>query len=577
MSSKEIYLRLLGYVKPYWQQFSLAILVMVLLAATEPAIPALLKPLLDGSFVGQDSNYPSWTPIALVVLFLVRGIATFISSILFEWISGRLVLDLRRLMMTRILDLPIAYYDNNSTGNIINKVTYNVSQVTTAATRVLLILVKDSLSIIGLIAYMLWLNWRLTLLVFILIPVIGVVVRVVAIRMRRLSRQLQERMGDMTHALEDAARGQAVIKVFGGQHSEMQRFNGLANWVRRYHFKLKVAGSAHTPIVEGVGALMIAILIYFGTSGDLTVGGFVSFLTALGLLFPPIKRLTSVNQPLQRGLAAAESVFDLIDQVPEQDEGTRTFGGASGRIEFKDVTFRYQPDGPPVLDRVSFVIEPGETLALVGPSGGGKTTVANLVPRFYAVESGQILLDGVPIEELTLENLRENLSVVGQDPMLFNDTVAANMQFGQSRPATQEELERIARMAHALDFINQLPDRFDSLIGEDGVRLSGGQRQRLAIARAMLKDAPVLILDEATSALDTESERHVQAALRDLTEHRTTLVIAHRLSTIEHADKILVIKEGQVVESGTHESLLALGGVYTQLYQNQFEQQLDEG
>lgn len=576
MNSKEIYLRLLGHVKPYWKQFSLAVLAMLVLAATEPAIPALLKPLLDGTFVEQDSDHLNWTPIALVVLFLVRGVFTFASSILFEWISGRLVLDLRRLMMTRILSLPSRYYDSNSTGSIINKVTFNVSQVTTAATRVLLIVVKDSLSIIGLIGYMLWLNWRLTTLVFILIPVVWIVVRVVAIRMRRLSRQLQERMGDMTHALEEAARGQAVIKVFGGQVSEMRRFDRLANWVRRYHFKLKVAGSAHTPVIEGVGAMMIAMLVYFGTSGELTVGGFVSFLTALGLLFPPVKRLTSVNEPLQRGLAAAESVFDLIDEASERDEGTRTIQRARGRIEFKDVTFRYLPDGPTVLDHVSFVVEPGKTLALVGPSGGGKTTIAHLVPRFYGVESGQILLDGVPIEELTLASLRQNLSVVGQDPMLFNDTVAANMQFGRLQPSTKEELARIARMAHALEFINQLPERFDALIGEDGVLLSGGQRQRLAIARAMLKDAPILILDEATSALDTESERHVQTALRDLAKHRTTLVIAHRLSTIEHADKILVIKAGQVVECGSHESLLSQGGVYTQLYRNQFEQQEEQ-
>ncbi len=577
MSSKAIYLRLLGHVKPYKAQFGLAILAMLVLAAVEPAIPALLKPLLDGTFVEKDADYMSWTPIAIVVLFLVRGLTTFFSSILFVWISGRLILDLRRLMMARILDMPITYYDDNSTGNIVNKLTFNVSQVTAAATKVLLVLVKDTLSIIGLVGYMLWLDWRLTMMVFVLIPVVGIVVRFVAIRLRRISRELQERMGDMTHALEEAVRGQAVIRIFGGQASEMQRFNRIANWVRRYHFKLKVTGTVHTPIVEGVGAVMMAVLIYVGTHGGLTVGGFISFLAALGLLFAPIKRLTGVNQPLQRGLAAAETVFDLIDQQPENDQGEIVLERANGKVEFRNVTFGYKEDGPEVLDDVSFVVEPGQTLALVGPSGGGKSTIANLIPRFYDLRSGQILLDDVPIEDLTLGNLRQNLSVVGQDPMLFNDTVVANIQFGRTEAASQEELEHVAVMAHAAEFISRLPDGFDSMIGEDGVRLSGGQRQRLAIARAMLKSAPVLILDEATSALDTESERHVQAALRDLTKQCTTIVIAHRLSTIEHADKILVVKDGRVVESGTHDELLAQGGVYTGLYQNQFEKQQDDG
>jgi len=569
ISSRELYLRLLSHVKPYWRQFGGAILATVLLALTEPAIPALLKPLLDGTFVEKDPDYMFWTPIALVALFLIRGVMGFCSSVAFEWVSGKLVYDLRQLMFERILHFPTSYFDASSTGNIVNKATFNVSQVTTAATRVLVILVKDSISIIGLIGWMLYLDWQLTLTVFILIPAIALMVKVLAVRLRKISRKLQATMGDMTHALEEGTRGHKVIKIFGGQQAEKQRFDKLANWVRRYNLKAKVAGSANAPVVEGVGALMLTILI--ASADEMTVGAFVSFLTAMGLLFPPIKRITGINHPLQRGLAAAESVFGLIDEPTEADSGSRQVERATGRVEFKDVVFRYEQANKDALSNISFTAEPGTTVALVGPSGGGKTTIANLIPRFYMPTQGQILLDGFDIQELLLTNLRDNLSYVGQDPMLFNDTIGANITFGQKRELDQQGLERIAKSAHALEFIQGLPQGFDTMVGEDGVRLSGGQRQRIAIARALLKDAPVLILDEATSALDTESERHVQAALNSLTKNRTTLVIAHRLSTIEHADLILVVKDGQIVETGKHAELLATDGEYTKLYRNQFQ------
>ena len=569
ISSRELYLRLLSHVKPYWRQFGGAILATVLLALTEPAIPALLKPLLDGTFVDKDPDYMLWTPIALVALFLIRGVMGFFSSVAFEWVSGKLVYDLRQLMFERILHFPTSYFDASSTGNIVNKATFNVSQVTTAATRVLVILVKDSIAIIGLIAWMLYLDWQLTLTVFILIPAIALMVKILAVRLRKISRKLQATMGDMTHALEEGTRGHKVIKIFGGQQAEKQRFDKLANWVRRYNLKAKVAGSANAPVVEGVGALMLTILI--ASADEMTVGAFVSFLTAMGLLFPPIKRITGINHPLQRGLAAAESVFGLIDEPTEADSGSRQVERAAGRVEFKDVVFRYEQANKDALSNISFTVEPGTTVALVGPSGGGKTTIANLIPRFYMPTQGRILLDGFDIQELLLTNLRNNLSYVGQDPMLFNDTIGANITFGQKRKLNQQELERIAKSAHALEFIQGLPQGFDTMVGEDGVRLSGGQRQRIAIARALLKDAPVLILDEATSALDTESERHVQAALNSLTKNRTTLVIAHRLSTIEHADLILVVKDGQIVETGKHAELLATDGEYTKLYRNQFQ------
>jgi subfamily B ATP-binding cassette protein MsbA len=575
-AGKELYLRLLGYVRPYWKHFALAVAAMVITALSEPLIPALLKPLLDGTFVEKDQQTMAWTSVALVSLFVVRGFATFISGVAFEWVAGRVVLDLRQEMFERVLTLATAYYDHNSTGNLVSRFTYNVNQVTQASTKVLTVLVKDTLTIIGLIIYMLWLNWILTIAVFLLMPIVVVVVRILAVRLRHISRRLQGTVGDMTHSLEEGIRGHQVIKVFGGRPRERKRFSGHANWVRRDMFKMKVAGSAHTPLVELIGALMLALLIYVGThqtsAGTLTVGGFIAFLTALGLLFRPLKQLTGINQPLQTGLAAAESIFELLDTPPEEDHGTREIGRAAGRIEFRDVVFRYPGAERDALDGLDFQVEAGQTVALVGASGGGKSTVINLIPRFYSPQRGEILLDGENINQLTLDSLRGNISLVGQDPLLFNESIAANIAFGLNREVDREELEEIARAAHALDFIQDLPNGFDELVGEEGVRLSGGQRQRIAIARALLKDAPILILDEATSALDSESEQHVQAALKRLTQGRTTLVIAHRLSTIEHADTILVIKEGRVVERGSHAELLARGGEYAMLYRTQYGQ-----
>ena len=573
MTGRELYLRLLTHVRPYWRQFAGGILAMVILAATEPAIPALLKPILDGSFVEGDPDIIFWTPILLVALFVIRGLMTFASNVTFQWVSGRLVFDLRRLMFERILTLPTHFFDAASTGNTISILTYNVSQVASAATRVLTVLVRDSLTLVGLIAYMFYLNWMLACMVFLVMPLIAFVVLLLGKRLRMLSKALQNQVGDMTHVLEEGVRGHKVIKVFQGEEDERSRFVKMANWVRRYELKIEVAGSAHIPLIETIASLMVATLIYVGThdtiAGELSVGGFVAFLAALGLLFSPVKRLTGINRHLQKGIAAAESVFDLIDESPEQNSGKQQIAHAEGRLVFNDVHFRYPEAKEDALKGVSFSVEPGTTLALVGASGGGKTTIASLVPRFYNPTSGTITLDGVDLQELSLESLRCNLSYVGQESILFNDTVAANISYGK-REATLDEIREVARNAYALDFIEQLPQGFDTPIGEDGVRLSGGQRQRLSIARAFLKDAPVLLLDEATSALDNESERHVQAALKQLTKNCTTIVIAHRLSTIEHADRILLIKKGRMVESGTHAELLEKGGEYNNLYRHQF-------
>lgn len=572
-ASKDLYLRLLQHVRPYWAAFGVAILVTILLAATEPAIPYLMEPLMDKAFVEHDEQYMFWMPIALLVLYIFRGLAAFVGRVAFQWVAGRVVLDLRREMFERILSLPVPYFDAHATGNLIAKVTYDVTQVTTAATKVLVILVRDGLAVIGLLGFMLYTNWRFTLVVSILLPVMLVFVRFVSGRMRRSSRNLQETMGEMTHALEEATRGNRIVKVYGGEDYERRRFHKLANWVRRHRFKLKVADATSAPIVEFIGAMMIALLIYLGTGqlgGEpMTVGEFTAFFTALGLLFPPIKRLTAINQPLQTGLAGAESVFRLIDEAPEEDRGEQELENPRGAIRFESVVFRYAQAESSALQDISFVVEPGRTVALVGSSGSGKTTIAALIPRFYDPTSGQIFFDDIPLGDIRLRSLRDHIAYVGQESVLFNDTVAANIAYGMAEPPSPEKLQQAAEAAHALEFIRELPEGFDTMVGEDGVRLSGGQRQRIAIARAFLKDAPVLILDEATSALDTVSERHVQAALQSLTANRTTLVIAHRLSTIENADAILVISQGRVVESGSHDELIGQDGEYAKLYNNQ--------
>jgi len=447
-------------------------------------------------------------------------------------------------------------------------------QVTSAATKVLMTLIRDSVTVLGLLIYMLYLDWKFSLIVLLLLPVMIVVVRFIAIRLRKTSRSLQQTVGDLTHALEEGTRGNKVVKVFGGEHYEQDRFDRIANWARRYTFKQKVTDAISIPLVEFIGALMIAILIYVGTgqTGDepLTVGEFVSFLAALALLFPPIKRLTGINKPLQNGLAGAESVFELLDTAPEVDTGTIELERVAGKLDFEQVSFGYQAADGNALTDVSFSVAPGETVALVGASGSGKTTIANLVPRFYEPDAGRILLDDTDITKVTRRSLRDNVSYVGQESVLFNDTIAANICYGLPEQPGETMLIKAAESAHALEFINKLPEGFATMIGEDGVRLSGGQRQRIAIARALLKDAPVLVLDEATSALDTASERHVQAALANLTRNRSTLVIAHRLSTIEHADQILVIDQGHVVERGNHQQLLKQQGEYALLYNNQF-------
>jgi len=574
MTSSGLYLRLLKYVAPYWRIFALALIGMVMVGLTEVALPALMKPLLDGTFVYKDQALMRWMPAVIIAVVVVRGSAEYMAAYSINWVGNKLVMDLREAMFGKLLGLPTPYYDDHASGNLISKLTFDVTQVTAAGTSVLTVMFKDSVSLVGLLIYMLWLNWKLTLLALVMTPLIVGVVRLISVRLRMSSRSVQQAMGDVTQVLQETIEGHKVVKLFGGQRYEGARFGEQVNRVRRFMMKQTTAAAASVPIVQLLAGLALAAIVYLATQqssgNEITVGEFVSFITAMLMLTAPLKRITGVNEPLQRGLAAAESVFDLIDQPAESDPGRSAIARVDGAIRFDNVSFTYANADRPALQGITLTINPAETVALVGASGGGKTTLANLVPRFYRPTGGRILLDGYDLETLTLASLRANIALVSQDVVLFNDSVAANIAYGVMRDTSEADIVKAAEAAHAMEFIRAMPDGLNTLVGENGVRLSGGQRQRLAIARALLKNAPVLILDEATSALDSESERHVQAALETLMQGRTTMVIAHRLSTIERANRIVVLDRGQIAEIGSHRELLAAGGIYARLYEIQF-------
>ena len=573
-TSTQLYLRLLGYVKPYWRIFLISIIGMAVTAATEPLLPALLKPMLDGTFIHKDDTVIRLAPILILGIFFVRGVSSFVGTYAIGWVGNKVVMDLRESMFQKLLSLPTRYYDDHATGNLISKVTFDAAQVTAAATNVVTVSLRDSIVIVGLLGWLLYLNWKLTLLSLVMVPIIAFMLKIINARLRDASRDSQRAMGDITQVIEESVSAHKVVKLFGGQQYEGNRFNDQANWVRRHAMKQAMAAAINVPTVQMIAAIALSIIVYIATeqskSDETTVGGFLSFIAAMLMLTAPIKRLTGVSEYLQRGLAASESVFGLIDTPSETDTGKVIIGRAQGRIAFEHVNLSYQGDDRLALHDVSLEIPAGQAVALVGASGSGKSTMANLVPRFYLPTSGRITLDGYDLGDLTLASLRANIALVSQEVVLFNDTVAANIAYGQMREVPEAEIIAAAQAAHAMEFINEMPLGLNTLVGERGVKLSGGQHQRIAIARAILKNAPILILDEATSALDSESERHVQAALETLMQGRTSLVIAHRLSTIENADRIVVMQKGEIVEAGTHSELLEKNGVYAQLHHIQF-------
>jgi subfamily B ATP-binding cassette protein MsbA len=567
------YVRLLDYARPHWPMFLLGVVGMILYASVDTGFAILVKKFLDGAFVQKDPRMLVFVPVGIVVLFLMRGVGDYLSVYAPGWVGRQVIKSIRHDVFARFLQLPVSFFDKNGVAQLLSRLTYNIELVAEAATNAVTFIVRDTLTIVGLIGYLIYLNWRLTLFALAVGPLAVFLIRTTSHRFRRYSTRIQASMGDVTRVAKESLESQRMIKVFNAEERQAAIFEQVNERNRSSYMKLITVKAVSNPVVQMLASFGLAAVMYMAIKdvldNGLSVGEFTSFLAALLMVTAPLRRLVSVIGPLQQGIAAGQSVFEVLDAAAEDEGGELTLERARGEVEFRDVSFTYDPEKGRVLSGISFRIAPGETVAVVGRSGSGKSTLVSLLPRFHDPDSGAVLLDGVDIRQYRRRDLRNQLAMVSQDVMLVDDTIANNIAF--SAPgADADTVRRAAKAAHVLEFAEELPQGLETPIGDRGMLLSGGQRQRVAIARAILKDAPVLILDEATSALDVESEHLVQTALGELLKGRTTLVIAHRLSTIESADRIIVMDEGRIVESGTHAALIAAGGTYAALHRMQF-------
>ncbi|MDC9593829.1 lipid A ABC transporter ATP-binding protein/permease MsbA [Xenorhabdus sp. IM139775] len=576
LSTWQTFRRLWPTITPFKAGLLVAAVALVMNAAGDTLMLSLLKPLLDEGFGKADMSVLKWMPLVVIGLMLLRGISGFVSSYCISWVSGKVVMQMRRRLFNHMMGMPVSFFDQQSTGTLLSRITYDSEQVASSSSGALVTVVREGASIIGLFILMFYYSWELSLILIVIAPIVAGVIRLVSVRFRTISKSMQNSMGMVTTSAEQMLKGHKEVLIFGGQKVETERFNKVSNHMRQQGMKMVSADSISDPIIQLIASFALAFILYAASfpeiMGALTAGKITVVFSSMIALMRPLKSLTNVNSQFQRGMAACQTLFTILDMEQEKDGGKLEIKKAKGNIEFRDVTFCYPTKDHPALNNISMTIPAGKTIALVGRSGSGKSTIANLLTRFYNVNEGGIILDGHDLREYTLASLRNQIALVSQNVHLFNDTVANNIAYASEGQFSREEIERAAEMAYAMDFIKKLDNGLDTMIGENGVLLSGGQRQRIAIARALLRDSPILILDEATSALDTESERAIQAALDELQKNRTSLVIAHRLSTIENADEIIVIEDGNIIERGNHAILLEREGAYAQLHRMQFGQ-----